>query len=180
MRFLWFLVLGIVLLSPAAFGQSVATDSQTLQALLVEVRQLRQDLQTSFVAAQRAQILIYRAQAQETVVTRRVRQLDDTRAKLAATQSDRKRLADQIKRMEETVSSTENTVERKEVEAALPLFKAKLEMLGNEEQQSQAREIESEEQLRMEQAKLAELHDQLDRLQKTLENLGRESGTSPH
>jgi chromosome segregation ATPase len=180
MRYLWIFALSTILLSPAAFGQTASPDSQTLQALLAEMRQLHQDLQTSSVAAQRAQILIYRAQAQETVVTRTVRQLDDTRAKITATQSDRRNLAAQIKSMEETVSSTENTVERKEVEAALSLFKAKLEVLGTEEQQSQAREIESQEQLRMEEAKLADLHDQLDRLQKTLENFGRELRTSPH
>jgi predicted nucleic acid-binding Zn-ribbon protein len=180
MRSLGFFVLGMVLLSPAVFGQTASTDSQSLQALLAEVRQLRQDLQTSFVAAQRAQILIYRAQAQETVVTRTVRQLDDARAKLAATQSDRKNLGDQIKRMEEGVSTIENPVERKEIEAALLRLKTKLEMLGNEEQQSQSREIELQDQLRMEQAKLADLHDLLDRLQKALENFRLELRTNPH
>jgi hypothetical protein len=40
------------------FGQTTPSESQTLQALLWEVRQLRQDLQTTTIAVQRAQILL--------------------------------------------------------------------------------------------------------------------------
>jgi len=61
----------ILLIVPIiAAAQSNSTDSQTLQALLGEVRQLRQELRSSTVAAQRAQILIYRVQAQQGAVNR--------------------------------------------------------------------------------------------------------------
>jgi hypothetical protein len=40
------------------FGQTTPSESQALQALLLEVRQLRQDLQTTTIAVQRAQILL--------------------------------------------------------------------------------------------------------------------------
>src|SRR6266403_1460269 len=72
-----------LLISAPVFGQSTATDSQTLQALLAEVRQLHHDLQTTTVAAQRAQILLYRLQGQEVIVARASQRLDDARAKLA-------------------------------------------------------------------------------------------------
>jgi hypothetical protein len=58
------LFLSLLLSSTACFGQTTTGDSQTLQALLSEVRQLRQDLQITTIAAQRAQILIYRLQGQ--------------------------------------------------------------------------------------------------------------------
>ncbi len=108
-----------------------------------------------------------------------MRQLDGARSKLADTQSNQKNLADQIKRMEEAQSGTQNPTDRKEIEDALPRLKAKLEMLGGEEQQDQAEETEGEAQLQMEQAKVSELHDQLDQLEKTLENSSRELGSIP-
>jgi hypothetical protein len=64
------LALGFLLSSTLCFGQTTPSESQTLQALLLEVRQLRQDLQTTTVAAQRAQILLYRLQGQEAAVAR--------------------------------------------------------------------------------------------------------------
>jgi FAD binding domain in molybdopterin dehydrogenase len=42
-----FLCFGFFLVSLPAFAQSTSTDSQTLEALLAEVRQLRQDLKTT-------------------------------------------------------------------------------------------------------------------------------------
>jgi hypothetical protein len=62
--------LGLLLIAAPVLGQSASTDSQTLQTLLTEVRQLRHDLQTTTLAAQRAQILLYRLQGQEVVVAR--------------------------------------------------------------------------------------------------------------
>jgi len=76
------------MLVPApVFGQSTSTDSQTLQALLAEVRKLRHDLQSTTIAAQRAQILLYRLQGQEAAVARASQKLDDSRARLIETQS---------------------------------------------------------------------------------------------
>ncbi len=76
------LILSLVLISVPVFGQSALTDSQTLQALLSEVRQLRQDLRTITIASQRAQVLLYRLQAQVSVVRRMQERVDDTRSKL--------------------------------------------------------------------------------------------------
>jgi hypothetical protein len=63
-------ILALGFLLSSTFGQTTPSESQTLQALLLEVRQLRQDLQTTTVAAQRAQILLYRLQGQEAAVAR--------------------------------------------------------------------------------------------------------------
>jgi len=129
-------VLGHLLFSAACFGQTTPGDSQTLQALLSEVRQLRQDLQTTTIAGQRAQILIYRLQGQEAAVAHASQRLDDARAKLAGTQSERKRLAAEVKQQEDFISNTENPpAQRKEVEAVLPQRKTRLEWLENEEPQ---------------------------------------------
>jgi len=173
------LVLGPLLFSTACFGQTTPRDSQTLQALLSEVRQLRQDLQTTTIAAQRAQILIYRLQGQEAAVARASQRLDEAREKLARIQDERKHVATDVKQQEDFISNTENPpTQRKEVEGVLPRLKTRLESLENEEQQRQAREIEAEQQLRAEEVRLSDLRDQLDRLDKALENASRRPGGS--
>lgn len=167
------LTLGLLLISPAAFGQTSSTDSQTLQALLAEMRQLRQELRTATVAAQRVQILLYRLQIQEGAVQRAQRRVDDARSALSQTQAEVKMMAFTIKQMEDKISNAQNPVEKKRQEDLLPKFKAELESQQNSEQQSQARESEAEQELRAEQAKLNALQDQLDRLDKSLETTNR-------
>jgi len=62
------LAFGLLVFSSPALGQATPAESPTLQAMLAEIRQLRQDLQTSAIAARRAQILIYRLHVQEAAV----------------------------------------------------------------------------------------------------------------
>jgi|SRR6266850_1022742 len=165
------LILGLLFISAPVFGLSASTDSQTLQALLAEVRQLRHELQTTTIAAQRAQILLHRLQGQEAAVARASQRLDDARAALAETQSSRTKLTSDIKQHEDFVSHTENPpADRKQIEDLIPQLKAKLASLENEEQQRQTREMEAEDQLRAERAKLSELQERLDLLEKVLES----------
>ncbi len=173
MKRLWFLPLTLLSVS-AAFAQTDPTDSDTLKALLTEVRLLRHDLQTTTVAAQRAQILVYRAQAQESVVRRVQERVDDTRSKLAQTRFEEKRLSAAVKQNEDLLSNNDNPTTRKELEQTMASIKAGLERQANIEQETQAKLVESEEQLRLEQAKLDGLQDQLDRLEKLLESYERQ------
>jgi len=166
-----------LLFCPCGFSQVALPDSQTLQALLMEVRHLREDLRTAAVAGQRAQIFIYRVQVQESVVRRIQERVDNARATLTQLQSEQKRLAADIKRLEEARNRTETSAEEKrEIDETLAGSKARLEIESNSELEIQAKLPEAEDQLRVEQAKLNRLEDELDRLDKTLENLGQPSG----
>jgi hypothetical protein len=174
------LALGLLLFSATCFAQSAPSDSQTLQALLSEVRQMRQDLRTATIAAQRSQILIYRLQGQEASVARASQRLDEAREKLTRTQDERKHLAVEVKQHEDFVSNSENpATQRKAFEYRLPELKTRLESVEGEEQQSQSREIEAEQQLRAEEVRLSDIRDQLDRLDKTLEDASRRADNSP-
>ncbi len=76
----------------------------------------------------------------------------------------------EMKQNEELLDHTENSRTRKELEETIAQMKVRLERQTNAEQESQAKLIEAEDQLRMEQAKLGGLQGQLERLEKALEN----------
>ena len=158
----------LLILPAAAICQSGSTDSQTLQALLAEMRQLRLEVRTATIAAQRAQILIYRVQAQQAVVTRLSQRVDNNGSRLTQNQNEQKMFAGQIKRLED-LRDNQNESERKQTDEQLTQMKARIEQLGTEEQEMLPRKIQLEEELRMEQTKLAQLHDELDRIDKALE-----------
>ena len=165
----WFLVLGFLLISAPGLGQSTSSDSQGMQALVAEVRQLRMDLQTANTSALKAQILLYRLQAQEAAVARVSQYLNGARSKLAETQDRRRQLAAVLKRNEELIDNTEiSPASRNEAQEVVSNLKPQLESLAAEEQERQRREMETEEQLRAEQAKLGGLEDRIERLEKDL------------
>jgi len=173
MRRLTFLVLAILVCAPDSRCQTAPADSQTLQALLAEVRELRQELHIATVIAQRMQILIYRLQAQEAAVARASQRLEDVRSKVAQKEDVRKGVAHQLKYYEGMKDGTENSVEQRKYEGAISDTKAQVEALMAEEQELQSREAECREDLRTEESKLGRLQDDLDRLDKSLENSGK-------
>lgn len=174
MRRALFLVLCFLFLSVSGLGQSTTSESQGMQALVAEVRQLRKDLQTTNGNALKAQVLLFRLQAQEARVARVSEHLNDARARLAETQRRRQEVEAALKHNQEFLDSGEVTeaspADRKQVQTEIPRLKQLLENLSTEEQQRQTAEMEAEEQVRTEQAKLGGLEDRVDRLEKELGN----------
>jgi chromosome segregation ATPase len=164
MRRAFFLTLLVFGMLAGALGQAASSDSQTLQALLSEVRELRHDLRASLARIQSAQILLSRLQTQQAVVTHASERLDGARSKLAGAQDHQKHVAADIKRLESTLSSEENLTLQKALQDEMNRFKSELESATDMEQQSQATEVEDEQQLRAEQDKLSVLETQLDEL----------------
>ena len=177
MRRVYFLIFVVFGVTAAAFGQGTSSDSQTLRALLSEVRELRHELQSSLTRIQSAQILLSRLQIQEVAVTRASQHLDDARSKLAEVRVVLKREAAEIKHFEdEAPNAGENAAQ---VEEALKRAKSDLETSTNLEQQRQAAESEAEEQLRTEQDKLDNLETQLDELVRNMDNPSEPSDRVP-
>ena len=164
------LALSVLLFSSPALGQATQTESTTLQALLAEIRQLRQDLQTSAIAARRAQILIYRLHVQEAAVARASQRLDEAKSSIEQLRARRKYQEIQIKQYENMKDRAENAAQRKQFEDAITEIKAQTEALVPEEQEAQMRETEFEQQSRIEQAKLDQLQNELDRLDQAVMN----------
>jgi uncharacterized coiled-coil protein SlyX len=131
-------------------------------------------LQTTNGYALKAQILLYRLQVQEATVARVSQHLNDERSKLAQTQEHRRRLMAALKENEELPDKGEiSPAGRKEAQEVIARVKPELESVTAEEQQRQTSEMEAEQQLRAEQAKLSALEDRVDRLEKDL-------GSNPH
>jgi len=173
MHRLFLLAFGLLLASTFSVGQTTPTDSQTLQALLGEVRQLRKDLQTTTVASQRVQILLYRMQLQQSAVARTQRRLDDVDGKLAEAHAGVRRFTSETERAETGLNDSQNLASRREVEAMLVRLKAELESQKAAEQELETKEAEAVQQLRSEEAKLVALQDQFDQLDKILEQSSR-------
>lgn len=152
----------------ATLGQATATDSQTLQAMLAEIHQLRQDLQTSAVAARRAQILIYRLHVQQAIVAQVTQRLDAAKLSVEQLRNQRRYQESQLKQNEERREMAENDTQRKQFEAWIASLKAQLETFGPVEQEAQTTQLEIEGQARIEQAKLNRLESELDDLDRAV------------
>lgn len=168
----WFLGIGLALVAGIAFGQTAPAESETLRSLLSEVRQLRQALQAMTVTVQRAQITLYRLQVQTLAVSRATQRLDEARSKVGQAERNEQRLTWQLENMENLQSHTEDQRERVNRELDLNRTKKELEGQTSELQQLRTTESEASAQVQAEQAKLSELQDGLERLDKTLENQG--------
>src|SRR5262249_24163126 len=165
-----FMLLVLLAASVSAAGQTNSKDPQTLQALLSEMRQLRQDFEATAATTYKMQILLYRLQTQNTTVARMSRSVDDAHADVNQLGKERNKLAANIKQQEDLVSSNTNTSgDRKAVEDAIPGLKENLASLDDQLQQAQDKESSAQERLRSESAKLDKLEAELDRLEKSFE-----------
>jgi hypothetical protein len=104
----------LLLFVPNAVGQKVDRESETMQALLSEIRELRRDLQAAALAARRAHIVIYRLHEQEMAVERVTERWENAKSAVARTQMQRKYNADELKRLGENKDRIENEQQRKQ------------------------------------------------------------------
>ncbi len=113
------LALSLLVFSSPALGQATPAESPTLQAMLAEIRQLRQGLQTSAIAARRAQILIYRLHEQEAAVAHASQRLDEAKSSAEQLRARRKYQEIQIKQYETMKDRAENAAQRQQFEDAI-------------------------------------------------------------
>jgi tRNA nucleotidyltransferase/poly(A) polymerase len=172
-------LLGVLVIPVVACAQTSPVDSQTLQAILAEIRLLRQDLQANAMTLQRSQLLLSRWQTQQGAVARSQQRLEEARAKLADTRRNQKNFPLAVRRAEDALARTNNPAEKKALESEIESYKREIETLPEEEQQRLAKESEAEEQLRNDQLKLSEIESQLDEIDKSLRKLDRPPGGSP-
>jgi chromosome segregation ATPase len=165
--------LATLLLKTTAIAQSASPDSQINQAILAEVRQLRQDLRSTAATIQRVQIAMYRLQAETTLLDRATQRLEQARAICSGTEYQRKMITTQIEQVDARRRNSQSSSEQNAAEAQLSQLKFSLEQLASQEQQCQVEQVDAEAQFRAEQAKTNDLQDQLEKLDKVLSDYGR-------
>jgi hypothetical protein len=140
---------------PASSQTTTRSDSQTLQAILTEIRQLRHDLQTTSAMAARAQIALYRLQREDEAVTRANRQVGDVRAKVLQLEDARLHKAQDIEQNKAIANrDTSPNAQQEFDEVVLPRMKSELDLLQKQERQARAEQAEAEQHLRDEQHEL--------------------------
>lgn len=143
---------------------------QILKELVGEVRILRQTLHRVNVNAYRSQVLVERIRAQSDRVSRTSRALDDVRAELADMQAGINQFTERVKALEGQIQQEADEKRRTGLETELKEFKYVLDQQRQREQRAREREVRLADQLRQEQAKLDELENRLDLLDREIMN----------
>ena len=154
---------------------SAANNSQTLQALLREIRELRQDLRAATVASERAQILLTRMQAQQQAVTTAQKELDDARTQVLRVESRRNNIESEIKYYsdQDNEDSTPDATKRQSLEQNIQRLKGVLQQTDTQRDNLEGSEARAKDALQVEQSKLDALQGELDQIDRELANLAR-------
>jgi len=167
-------VLALTLLACSGLCQTPPRDSDTTQALLTEVHELRLAIEGMTVASQRVQIALYTLQMQDAAVARAEQAVEADRSKCASIDVDRQHIAQEVQQLENASTSVTAGVEQpvnKDLKERIAETKAHLDIINSQVESCRARESESSSRLQTERSRLTELQDRIGRLDKALENL---------
>ncbi len=166
----------IFLLLGSAFGQAPSQpqpsqDTQLLRALLEEVRQLRTAVQKTSLQQHRSQILLEQISRQKTLVENLQQELEQLRVQIRAT-ADLNRFDEDLKEFETAYNETADPTARAQMQQAYGALKRSVERQKKQAQEelhrNQEQELRLNQQLVLEQAKLAELEQQVNVLMNDL------------
>ncbi len=171
-------IFAVAIWATTAFAQQSSSDSQLTQALLTEVRQLRQDLQATAGVILRAQIVMYRLQVESGLLTRATQRLDDARTRCSSYQSQIRTLTVQIEQLEaqppvyslagSNPPPGQNPNDQRNIQSMLARYKSTLAAMTNEDQQCQSRLVEAQSQVQVAQSRVDDFQSQLDKIDKLL------------
>ncbi|NOT61987.1 MAG: hypothetical protein HOP19_17365 [Acidobacteria bacterium] len=171
----------------SVFGQAsnannkpVESDAQTVKALLDEVRQLRLVLQRNSVATYRAQVTLERLKLQQSQVNELTRELVELRNRIKELERNASAITGHLAEAERMVASAPTPAERSMREMMLKQLKSEIEDGTQQIRDLREREPQLAARLQTEQAKLNELNESLDKLERELENAAApEKGKRP-
>ena len=123
-----------------AGNADATTDKATIQALLVEVRQLRLALERSSSLLPRVQLATLRFQAQQDLVDRLSKELRDLRSQIAQHAAEKDRTTAMVRQLENDLTQTSDPAHRKQLEETAKQMPIELERLASRERQDRAQE----------------------------------------
>ncbi|MBI4468680.1 MAG: hypothetical protein HY650_05080 [Acidobacteria bacterium] len=139
-------------------------ERHVLRALLDEIHQLRLALQRANVVSYRLHITLERIRLQQARVDSISRDLESVRARLADLKTARTQMEEQVKSLESLLISTADANRRAELGQQIQEMKGRVSIWTRDEEQLRVRETELISASQIEEAKLDELHNQLDRM----------------
>jgi len=149
--------------------QQAPADSSAIQTLIQEVRLLRLAIEKSSTLVPRLQITLARQQTQQDRVDRLEEKLQTLRNQAAADSTSKENMAATLAHFDEQSRSEENPAIRKQLTDAAAGMRMELEHQTQREQQVRSQEAELVAQIKLEQAKLSELSNQLDQLDRKMQ-----------
>ena len=157
-------LLGILCTLPGS-GQAPQTDSQTLQAILVEMRGIHNDVRLG----QTTQILLTEMEVQRGVVDKAVEKRYGQRNRVSQLQLNEKNFAVQIEQDDENLKTTLDPVLQKRLADQQQNLKQNMANFKTQEQDAASALQDSESTLRKEQETLSGIQDQLNEVVKKLQ-----------
>jgi hypothetical protein len=162
-------ILGVVSLLPCWAQSAPQTDSQSdsqvLQAILVEMRSLHNDVRLS----QTTQILLTELELQQTTVNRAMQKRDEAKNRVSQLQDNEKNIAAQQARFEDNAKATTDSQLKQQLTQTLEQFKMQAAMFKGQEQDRANELQDAEAALRREQDTLAGIQDQLNAVVKKMQ-----------
>jgi hypothetical protein len=146
-----------------------AGEKSAIEALLVEVRQLRLALEYSTTLIARVQVAAQRLQAQQDRVDRLSRELREFRGQMALHASEKERTAVLAKEIESEAAQMTEPARRKELEEVARRMAFESVRHNARDQQEREQESQLQTQFQAEQARLDELAGHLSDLERKLD-----------
>ncbi|MEK6323714.1 MAG: hypothetical protein AABN33_18895 [Acidobacteriota bacterium] len=151
------------------FEPDQSGDGQLLRSLIDEVRQLRLAIERSNLSAYRVQIAIERMRLQQGRVDAIARDLENVRLQLSNMKMSRAQAEARVKDLEDLMNNEADTARKAPLERQYKEAKRNLDAQGKWEEQQRERETQLNIRLQEEGAKLADVNNRLDVLERELQ-----------
>jgi chromosome segregation ATPase len=110
------------------------SDSETLQAILSELRQIRSELHNQQAQNQTLQVLLFEMQTYQTAINRATQRTDDARSKLSEAREEERHFSIEISRGEDSLREVQDQADKKRMEADIESSKRSLASFKTMEQ----------------------------------------------
>ncbi len=120
------LLISCLAMLPACHAQVSQSDSQTLQDILSELRQLRSEIHNQQAENRAIQILLFEMQTYQADINRATQRTDDASSKLAEVKEAERRHAAEISRAEDSLRDAQDEVDKKRLASDIDRLKTGL------------------------------------------------------
>jgi chromosome segregation ATPase len=156
--------LSFIALASPGFAQTPHSDSQTLDAILSELREIHDELRSTRVM----QTLLAELEAKQSVVNQTQERVDQERSSLIQLQIDQKRASGETDRAQDKLDQSSEPAEQKRLTEEIERLRANVPALKAQEQARQSLLDEAQQRLRDSQDALEGVQDQLNAMTKNL------------